>query len=158
PKEVLMRTDRIVMGLVISLIFTCPLFGQLPLATGSSRTAASCSATLPTNANQLALLRWFNANVSARIATGGTPLGMAYDGSNMWIVDTSTSVAKIRASDGTVLGKFTVGNLASYVAFDGFNVWVTNLLDNTVSKLRASDGKNLGTFPTGTLPLTIAFD
>ena len=38
----------------------------------------------------------------------------------------SNSVAKIRASDGVLLGTFPVGNFACGVAFDGSYIWVSN--------------------------------
>jgi hypothetical protein len=127
-------------------------FGQ------SSASDRSCEGRKLPNANQLALLRWYSANVSASFQVGGHPIGMAFDGANLWVVNTGFYfVSKLRASDGAVLGTFPVGKYPGYAAFDGANIWVTNLGDNTVSKLRASDGASLGTFPTGTAPWGIAF-
>ena len=139
-------------------------FGLISLAHGQianpiAPDGTNCAATAVSNPNQLALLRWYGANVTASFLVGGGPLGMAFDGSSLWIVNPGTSsVSKLRASDGGLLGTFTVGYIPGYAAFDGANIWVTNLGDNTVSKLRASDGATLGTFPTGTYPWGIAFD
>jgi outer membrane protein assembly factor BamB len=68
-----------------------------------------------------------------------------------------SSVTKLRASDGKVLGKFTVGHQPYWMAFDGGSIWIANGGDGTVTKLRASDGKNLGTFNTGG-SVAVAFD
>lgn len=46
--------------------------------------------------------------------------GIAFDGSNMWVVSNGTnSVIKVRESDGAVLGTFDVGIRPVGVAFDG---------------------------------------
>ena len=135
------------------------LFGQSGITGGIGASVTPpqvgdiCHASAVPNVNQLALLRWYGANVVTTFATGGRPNGIAFDGENMWVVGGPVnSVSKIRANDGALLGTFPVGNIPGYAAFDGANIWVTNLLDNTVSKLRASDGANLGTFPTGKFP------
>jgi hypothetical protein len=82
---------------------------------------------------QLALLRWYGANVVANFPTGGPALGIAFDGSSMWTVGGNNTVLKLRASDGAALGQFPVGNVPGYIAYDGANVWVSN--QGTVSKL-----------------------
>lgn len=54
----------------------------------------------------------------------------------MWVANSgSSSVTKIRVSDGHVLGAFQAGGFPNTVAFDGTNIWVTNETSNTVSKL-----------------------
>ncbi len=54
-------------------------------------------------------------------------------------------MAKLRASDGKVLGTFAVGEGPFAVLFDGANIWVSNFFSGNVMKLRASDGALLGT-------------
>lgn len=142
------RTRKCMLMVPLALAF-CVLstFAQ-PTNNGVSQSStAAMPATQPApcpnsplpNVNQLALLRWYDANLTATFAVGGNPNGMAFDGSNVWVVNQSAnSVTKIRVGDGAVLGTFPVGTVAGYAAFDGANVWVTNLVDDTVSKLRAS--------------------
>ncbi|MEO8435804.1 MAG: hypothetical protein ABI596_12970 [Pyrinomonadaceae bacterium] len=60
-------------------------------------------------------------------------------------------MAKLRASDGVVLGAFTVPS-ANGIAFDGAHIWVTDSGSDTVIKLRASDGVVLATFTVGNFP------
>lgn len=140
------------------------LFGQSSITGGNGASVTpphggdSCHASAVPNVNQLALLRWYGANVVNTFATGGRPNGIAFDGENMWVVGgPANSVSKIRANDGALLGTFPVGNIPGYAAFDGANIWVTNLLDNTVSKLRASDGANLGHISDRQVPLGNSF-
>jgi hypothetical protein len=84
---------------------------------------------------------------------------LAFDGSNIWAVeDINNSVAKVRASDGVLLGNFPIANVPYGVAFDGTNVWVTNLYGGTVTKLRKDTGAVLGTFTVGSEPLSMACD
>lgn len=47
----------------------------------------------------------------------------------------NSTVAKRRASDGSIAGTFAVGTNAQGVAFDGVNIWVANGGSNTVTKL-----------------------
>lgn len=116
---------------------------------------------LSSNPLQVALLRWYPANQSGVqfAVPGGYPIGIAFDGANMWVVSASgaNDLSEVRASDGTVLATFTVAGGANGIAFDGANIWVTQN-NNTVTKLRASDGTSVGTFSTGPNPNVIAFD
>jgi DNA-binding beta-propeller fold protein YncE len=110
---------------------------------------------------KVALLKWYPANTTTSFKVGEQPLGVVFDGANVWISSYAAgqdSLTKLRANDGTNLGTFKVGYGAMGLAFDGANIWVANSLDNTVSKLRASDGKTLGTFTVGQSPEFLAFD
>jgi YVTN family beta-propeller protein len=88
------------------------------------------------NPMQVATLHWYKANLTTAFGVGTRPLGVAFDGANIWVTNTgSNTVTKLRASDGTVLGTFGVGTNPSGLAFDGANIWVANHDSNTVSKL-----------------------
>jgi len=85
--------------------------------------------------------------VQGTFKVGEFPVGMAFDGANIWVANAqSDNVMKLRASDGTLLGTFKVGKFPIGVAFDGTNIWVANGGSNNVMKLRAGDGTVLGTF------------
>jgi hypothetical protein len=91
------------------------------------------------NPLQLALLHWYNANLTTTFGVGGASYGVAFDGANIWVANGGDStVTKLRASDGKVLGTFAVGSFPYGVAFDGANIWVTNAYSNNVTKLRAT--------------------
>ena len=75
-------------------------------------------------------------------AVGVNPIGIAFDGSNMWVANSnsaSPSVTKLQASDGAVLETITVGinpfQSPQQVVFDGTSIWVTSSLGNLVSGL-----------------------
>ncbi len=92
-------------------------------------------------------------------AAGQGPLGMCFDGSNIWTANYGDgSVTKLRASDGKKLGTFQLGGVPTGVTFDGANIWGSDSGGDTVTKLRASDGKKLGTFKVGPAPAFMAFD
>jgi len=116
---------------------------------------------LPYNPLQVALLRWYPANLSGlQFAVGTNPGGIVFDGANIWVAIAATNtVSELHASDGAMLGTFSVGGTYPYqLAYDGGNIWVTNLTSSSVSKLQASDGATLGTFNVGVNPSDIAFD
>jgi S-layer homology domain len=81
----------------------------------------------------------------------GTPGFMTYDGANIW-VPAVTSVAVIRASDGSIVQTLTGNGLdnAYAAAFDGERILVTNPNTNTLSLFRAADLAPLGAIPAGT--------
>ena len=111
------------------------------------------------NPLKVALLKWYPANLTTSFKVGKSPLGVAFDGANIWVANQyGSSVTKLRASDGETLGTFPTGAGPTGVVFDGANIWTVNSLGNTVTKLLASDGKTLGTFPLGDAPLFAAFD
>jgi YVTN family beta-propeller protein len=124
-------------------------------------TAAGPAGVAAANPLQVALLRWFPADQSVTLTVGTNPNGIAFDGADIWVANFSSStVSKVQASTGLVIGAVTVGSGPSAVAFDGANIWVTNQKSTTVSKVRASDGGCVGTctFAVGTGPNGIAFD
>jgi len=87
------------------------------------------------------------------------PYALAFDGSNVWVTEKGTnSIAKIRASDGTLLGTFSAGSGPTWVTFDGTNLWVVDNSGDTLTKIRSADGTNLATVPVGGSPLGIASD
>ncbi len=99
------------------------------------------------NTQQIAILRWYAANLTTQITVGNRPLDVAFDGENIWIVNSaSNNVTKLRASDCAILGTFPVGNGPLALAFDGANIWVANHNSNNVTKLSAADGTLVGTF------------
>ncbi len=136
---------------------------------GNSLTISSITggpSTPAPNPLQLATLRWYGVNESEATINVGhqQPLGVAFDGQNMWVVNFTCALCpgtiyKHRLSDGAVIGTFNVGSAPVFASFDGSNIWVGNRDSDNVTKLRASDGALLGTFPTGgSGPQWIAFD
>jgi hypothetical protein len=146
--RVVVRRQPIKSMMVVLLVSS--FFGVVPpLAT--SQVVSSTK-----NPEQIAILHWYPANRTTTFAVGLAPVGVAFDGANIWVANNASStVSKLRASDGATLGTFSV--YAYMLAFDGANIWATNGV-NTVTKLRASDGALLGTFAVGLHPDGLAFD
>jgi hypothetical protein len=85
---------------------------------------------------------------------------MVFDGANIWAllgVFPSGSVAKIRASDATLLQVVHLTQVLESIAFDGTDVWVGQG-DGTAVKLRISDGATVATYGPFGLLLGMAFD
>jgi len=128
------------------------------------------------NTRAIALLRWYDANRVTTFPVGdgsvrflgntGPFSNLAFDGDNIWLVDTTTNLlVKRRASDGAVLGSFTLpagGNLggvaaAQGVAFDGANVWVGCPSAGGVCKV-STDGTVSAVIPVSNNPRLLVFD
>jgi DNA-binding beta-propeller fold protein YncE len=153
----------IVTGLVLAAMAMANLFvSHAQQAVGVSASPPAGNGAPPlSNPLKVALLKWYKANtVPTEFPAGPNPVGVAFDGANIWIANYGASrVTKVRANDGAALGAFATGNAPAGVTYDGASVWVTNSADNTVSKVRASDGKLLGTFPLpGVVPWWMTFD
>src|ERR1700681_4080470 len=103
--------------------------GQQPPANGAP----------PANPLKVALLKWYPANKTTSFKVGKQPLGVAFDGANIWVANNDdATVSKLQASDGKTLGTFPVDKVPFFLAFDGEAMWVTNSQGLSVTKLRAS--------------------
>jgi len=112
------------------------------------------------NAARLAILRWYPANlVGTSYPVGSLPVGIAFDGTNLWVANEGAdTVTKLRSSDGSLVGTYPVGAKPVAIAYDGASVWVANSGSDNVTRLRASDGSLVGTYPAGAAPTAVAFD
>ncbi len=131
------------------------------------------------NPNQIALLRWYDANQilaggaggGNRFAVGSFPDGIAFDGANIWVANKNDStVSKLKANDGSVVGTYAAGQAyPTNIAFDGANMWLSGGSSNgppctvpgglaVVTKLRASDGSFVGCYAMPVASVGIAFD
>jgi YVTN family beta-propeller protein len=94
-----------------------------------------------------------------------SPTGLAFDGTYIWVANDftvsggfTTTVTRLKASDGSAAGNVAVGNAPMSVAFDGNHIWVANAADSTVMKLNPQTGSVLATFSVGETPLALLFD
>ena len=75
------------------------------------------------------------APVGIGIAVGANPVALAFDGTNIWVVNQgSGTVTRLRASDGVVLATLPVGSSPLAVLFDGTSMWVLNGGSQTLSR------------------------
>src|SRR5580692_11169785 len=116
--------------LFLSLASAAPLWAQ--------NASGSAPAPSPAALNPLtiALLKWYDVNITTSFAVGDEPRGVCFDGANIWVANYgSGTVTKLQANDGTVLGTYSVGHAPANIAFDGANVWVTNYGSANVTEL-----------------------
>ena len=93
-----------------------------------------------------------NGAVTQAVALGTSLRGGAYDGSNLWIPDTSNVLYVVQATTGTPVAALTGNGLDGpfSAAFDGERILVTNpYFGDSVSLWRAADLAPLGSFSTG---------
>ena len=84
-----------------------------------------------------------NGAVDGSFKVGSQPIGIAFDGANIWVANSSdNSVSKLRAKDGTSLGKFAYPGSPYGVAFDGKNIWVSG--SPYIVEYRDADGTQIG--------------
>ena len=75
------------------------------------------------NPLKIALLKWYQANLTTTFKVGKKPLGVVFDGANIWIANNyDSTVSKLRASDGASLGTFNAGGAPMGLAFDGASI------------------------------------
>ena len=59
------------------------------------------------NPLQVAILRWYAANLTTQVPVGKNPNDVAFDGTHIWVAnDSINNVTKLRASDCAILGTF----------------------------------------------------
>jgi DNA-binding beta-propeller fold protein YncE len=99
---------------------------------------------------------------------GDNPDEMAFDGSNVWVTDFTSSQVSVVNSNGNLVNTI---NLAPSVnppgpanpegiVFDGHSVWVADdgPHSNTVTKIDAASQTVVGTYPVGQAPDAMGFD
>ena len=133
----------------------------LAVALGTAAIVGRAQAQLKFNPNQVAILRWYQANLTANFPNGVT-YGAAFDGVNLWLTGGGSLVDKVRASDLAstrflVCEQIDCAELTG-IAFDGANVWIADEKYPSIIKLRASDDAVLGRFAVGGQPAGVAFD
>jgi hypothetical protein len=105
----------------------------------------------------LAIIPWTVTTVTTGFTT---PVGMLYDGANVWVTDGDAGTLLKLDSAAGILQTVTVGAFPSNPVFDGTNIWVPNSGSNSVSVVRASSGTLLATLTGNGLdsPQVAAFD
>lgn len=95
------------------------------------------------------------------VTTGlSAPVGLVYDGANMWVTDPGALKLKKLDASGAVIQSVAVGPNPRYPAFDGTNIWVPNGQSASVTVVRASTGTVVATLTGNGLdyPREVAFD
>src|SRR5262249_23925105 len=97
------------------------------------------------------------------VSTGfSQPLGILFDGSNIWVTDSGDNKLKMLDASWNVLLSVGVGGGPLSPVFDGTNIWAPNRFSNSVSVARATGtaaGTLLATLTGGlNFPFVAAFD
>ena len=117
---------------------------------------------VPRTPQQIATLAWYDANLNTPTITigSGGPVGLAFDGTNIWTANFYGGVAKVRVSDGSVTSYNSITGVSNpwCVAFDGTYLWVT-AGNGTVTKLNTADASVAGgPYTVGSNPQGVTFD
>jgi DNA-binding beta-propeller fold protein YncE len=110
-----------------------------------------------------------NPTAVTTVTTGfSRPVGILYDGANIWVTDQLAHTLLKLNVDGGIAQTINMGFAPAYPVFDGTNIWVPNATSNSVSIVRVKDveGNPLASaFVLATLtgnglsgPITAAFD
>jgi len=114
------------------------------------------------NYNQIAILKWYRANLTTTYQLDGPTDNLnniVFDGSSIWVYGTGKQyLIKVDALTGEILGRFPLTATGGPMAFDGTNIWVLLGSSSRVEKLRASDGTSQAVYSLGFFPSSIAFD
>src|SRR6266851_2220864 len=91
------------------------------------------------NPLQIALHRWYEANLVAESVITESPQGITFDGQNIWVTHSGKSdVSAVRPKDGVLMGNYSTGtpNIGlGVIAFDGTNLWAATQ-QHEIRKLR----------------------
>jgi hypothetical protein len=99
-----------------------------------------------------------------RAGAGAEPLGIAYDGSALWVVDSTDletyKLYRVDPQSGSVLKSFDAPTIApDALAWDGSRLWLVDGAESKLLQIDPSNGKVLKTLDApGTYPTGIAHD
>ena len=115
--------------------------GSLSMAFDGTRIWTANHGTLAPDTGSVSIITLSPSVMVNTVSTGfSEPLGIVYDGANIWVTDSGDSTLKMLDPSGNVLKSVHVGGDPHYPAFDGTNIWVPNRASNTVSVVRAIGG------------------
>ena len=91
--------------------------------------------------------------LSAVVAVGSGPRGVAFDGTNIWVANqNSNNVTKVNPVTNTTIGTYPVGSKPWGIAYAGGYIYVSNSTSNNISVLVPATGALFETIPVGTTP------
>ncbi len=95
------------------------------------------------------------------VTTGfAAPVGILYDGANIWVTDNNAGKLFKLDNAGAILQTVTVGGVPQFPLYDGSNIWVPNFGTNSITVVQAATGTTLQTLTGNGLsgPVSVAFD
>ncbi len=134
----------------------------IAVLTGIVQIASPLWAQNASNAVEVALLRWYPANLVAQFTTcGGTNgYGLAFDGEHMWVACSGLNeFQEFESSDNMLIRTVTGVTSPHSLIYDGTNIWASNYATaGKLIKVNGSTGVILGSFTVGVSPQDLAFD
>ena len=117
----------------------------------------------PANPIQIALLRWYSANIVTQLSPCSSPQGLVFDGAYIWVGCGSgtggNSLVEYNASDGALVRTVTGITNPYGLVYDGANIWASNSSPSgQVFKVDAATGALLATVSVGATPRGMVFD
>jgi DNA-binding beta-propeller fold protein YncE len=162
PQTTFPKEDR--MKKQSSTSLSLAIFFAMVVTMVLSATSAFAQSPNPNfNPNQIAILRWYQANTSTLFSPTG--LGGAgpivFDGQNIWVAGATSNTLSEYSIDGKQLAgpiSLTSGGWPVGMASDGANLWITEFDINKVCKVSESAPSAGTCFATGNSPYFDAFD
>jgi hypothetical protein len=124
---------------------------KLPLAVAivitlalSAISALGQSANPNENPNQIAILRWYQANTVGTTFSMGSHAStspITFDGENIWVASTDGYLAEFSTDGKLLYGPIALPGSNSYpvgMTFDGANVWVTDIANSFIDKFNVN--------------------
>jgi hypothetical protein len=90
-----------------------------------------------------------------------TPIGILFDGTNIWVNDAGDRALKKLDSNGNILQSVSLsGGADGFPVYDGYNIWIPDYSSSSVAVVRARDGLMLARLTGNGLsgPVQAAFD
>ena len=86
-------------------------------------------------------IRSFQPPASTTTVSTGfvAPVGILYDGSDIWVTDAGDNRLKKLNFNGSIALSIPVGSQPFHPVFDGMNIWVPNKLSDSVTAVRVKD-------------------
>jgi YVTN family beta-propeller protein len=145
---------RLVIGAVFVTVAVAAGLGTL-LSRGGGGTANAARAVEP---NQLGVIDTTSGSITARVAVGVAPNGVAAGDGALWVANTDdNSVARVDPSTETVRQTIPVGGSPAGLAVSPGAVWVANGSDGTVSRIDPATNQVVQTIAVGNGPDGVAY-
>ena len=157
PKEELMKKQN---STTLKLAI---LFAMVMTLAMSAMCAFAQNVYPSNNPNQVAILRWYQANSSTTFSPSGLENSgpIVFDGQKIWVAGSTSDTLSEYSIDGKQLAgpiSLTSGGYALGMASDGANLWITEFDINKVCKVSESAPSAGTCYATGNGPYFDAFD
>jgi DNA-binding beta-propeller fold protein YncE len=107
--------------------------------------------------DEILKVRASDGTIAGTFVAGRYPLGIVFDGTNIWVGGAADYTLNELNTDGVRLKRKRLVGEPGDLVFDGIYIWVTDYTNNTILQL-GLDGRIVRTLPTGNEPNYLFFD